>query len=473
MRARAHGIVACLCVLACRAPVQVPVTGEEPPGGPAATPGPAAPPVLQASPSSVAAGGSVTLTPIFEGGTGVIAPGIGPVTSGVPVSTGPLCGPIAFTLTVTSADGAQSRATAQLEVQRQAPRATGSLKFARSFHAAALLANGAVLVAGGVGGTGTPNQTAELYDPVEGSFRLTGPLAHGRYQHTATALADGTVLIAGGRNNSGGQLGAPVAEAELYDPATGAFRTVGSLHVPRSMHAAVALQDGTVLIAGGFADEGYGCCEWGRTAEIFDPRTGQFTVAGRARLGREGPTLSLLPGGKALLAGGFSGNFYRTLELYDPAARAFSQSAASLQTARAFHTATTLPDGRVLLAGGQSDPFDTSSGTTTPTASVELYDPAADATFPLAPLTAARSGHTATLSGGDVLIAGGSSADFSQFGALDTAESIAGSSLTATAAARLGAARKSHTATALRGCDVLVAGGRDANNGNLASAELR
>lgn len=48
---------------------------------------------------------STTLTPVFSGGAGDVEPGIGPVTSGVAVSTGPLSATTAYTLTVTNAAG--------------------------------------------------------------------------------------------------------------------------------------------------------------------------------------------------------------------------------------------------------------------------------------------------------------------------------------------------------------------------------
>jgi hypothetical protein len=55
-----------------------------------------------------------------------------------------------------------------------------------------------------------------LCDPSTETFSATGSLATARTFHTATLLNDGTVLVAGGFNNPGGYL----ASAEIYDPAT-------------------------------------------------------------------------------------------------------------------------------------------------------------------------------------------------------------------------------------------------------------
>ncbi|HEV8596816.1 MAG TPA: kelch repeat-containing protein, partial [Candidatus Dormibacteraeota bacterium] len=64
----------------------------------------------------------------------------------------------------------------------------------RWLHAAARLADGRVLVAGG--GAYTP--TAELYDPATNRWTPTGSMSVDRYDFTATVLRDGRVLVVGG-----------------------------------------------------------------------------------------------------------------------------------------------------------------------------------------------------------------------------------------------------------------------------------
>jgi len=78
--------------------------------------------------------------------------------------------------------------------------ATGSLNFARGLHTATVLANGRVLVAGGVDSAQNLTQisSAEIYDPAAGTWSLTAGLPGPLSNHTATLLQNGQVLVAGG-----------------------------------------------------------------------------------------------------------------------------------------------------------------------------------------------------------------------------------------------------------------------------------
>ena len=95
--------------------------------------------------------------------------------------------------------------------------ATGGLRTPRFGDTATVLNNGLVLVAGGLDNDNNLLASAELYDPVTGTFYLTGDLNTARYAHTATLLNDGTVLLVGGLDKNGNRL----TSAEIYDPATG------------------------------------------------------------------------------------------------------------------------------------------------------------------------------------------------------------------------------------------------------------
>lgn len=122
-----------------------------------------------------------------------------------------------------------------------------------------------------LGGGATPTRTAEVIDVAAASpaWRYTGSMAHARRHVNATVLADGTVLVTGGTGGSGNDAGKAVLAAELWDPATGVFKTVARMRTPRLYHsAAVLLPDGRVLVAGGGRTGG--ASDY-KNAEIYSP----------------------------------------------------------------------------------------------------------------------------------------------------------------------------------------------------------
>ena len=204
--------------------------------------------------------------------------------------------------------------------------------------AVALLSDGRVLFAG--------EPRSELYDPATGGFRLTGPMAtpcFGGPQpsyifgRTATLLRSGKVLLTGGEHEDCGRF----AEAELYDPATGAFTLTGKMTRQRDNHSATLLSDGTVLLAGGESTScsGQGCSFSGTTTNVesYDPATGIFSAVGEMTASRAGQTSTLLKDGTVLITGGygFAGRgIYlgagKTAEVYVPYSRVPQPEATDL-----------------------------------------------------------------------------------------------------------------------------------------------
>jgi hypothetical protein len=235
---------------------------------------------------------------------------------------------------------------------------------------------------------------AELYDPGTGVFAPTGSLLQPIGGATATRLQDGRVLIAGGYDTGATQLSDP-SPAELYDPATGKFTATGSLAQPRSGHTATLLADGEVLIAGG---SGMGAIL--ATAELYDPKSGTFKPTGPMGSSRMMATATLLADGRAMVFAGLGPDLLRatTVEVYDPRTGAFSP-AGSMPEWQQGRIVTRLTNGDVLTEGGANG-----GGTT----AYELYDPTTGSFRPAGSATIDGDARSAVLlANGQVLFAGG------------------------------------------------------------------
>jgi Kelch motif len=226
---------------------------------------------------------------------------------------------------------------------------TGDMVIERAGNTAALLSDGRVLVSGGEDRSENALSSAELYDPATGKFTRTGDMTEPRGQATATALKNGKVLIVGG--GSGHYPSQNVyRSAEFYDPATGKFTSTGQMGVGRHKHAAVLLASGKVLVVGGSDNR-----DWHgeySSAEIYDPATGTFSATGAMSASRfKLPYAAvLLDNGTVLVAGG--GSF---AEVYDESKGSFGKVEGSLGAARFFASATALPGGKTLITGGYTE----------------------------------------------------------------------------------------------------------------------
>ena len=335
-------------------------------------------------------------------------------------------------------------------------QATGDMGDLRVGQTATLLANGKVLVAGGVDASNQPVATAELFDPATGTFTATGSMISARSSHTATLLAHGSaatngkVLLIGGSSDN---------TAELFDPATGTFTATGSPTLQQSEQAATLLANGKVLVAGGVYT----------VAELFDPATNSFTVTGAMTTRREEATAILLNDGTVLITGGFDSGLdpINTAELYNPATGTFAAT-GSMNVARSGYASTLLNNRKVLVTGG----FDINGNLT---ASAELFDPATGSFSPIAPMSAVHEVHTATLlNDGTVLVAGGMLNPNPPGDGSSVAEIFDPTTNTFTPTGSLITGRYSHTATKLSNGDVLVTGGASKTTPSiiLKSAEL-
>ncbi|HEY1790613.1 MAG TPA: kelch repeat-containing protein [Verrucomicrobiae bacterium] len=285
------------------------------------------------------------------------------------------------------------------------------------------------------------------------SWATNGVLNSPRYGHTATLLQNGQILVAGGYATDG----ANVTSVELYNPATGSNTLTGSLITPRSDHTATLLPNGKVLVAGGI--DGYSVLS---AAELYDPASETWTNTGSLNVGRCYHTATLLQNGKVLVAGGEDADFSAsdTAELYDPGTGKWTLTPL-MTTNRVHASATLLTNGEVLVAGGQE------GGGFDPTiyfSSAELYNSTSNTWRPTGSMFVAHEDHTATLLplgpfANQVLVAGG----YNSAGVVSETELYNPNSGTWDLAGNLNTSRMNHTATLLPAGAVLVSGGTSAD----------
>jgi hypothetical protein len=175
---------------------------------------------------------------------------------------------------------------------------TGSMTTARESHTATLLSNGRVFVTGGHKGRRaaiTIYSSAEVYDPSSGTFLPTGNMSVRRHKHDAALLSDGRVLVVGGadeRDRDGAY-----TSAEIYDPNNGQFTPAANMNARRYKHRSttILLPTGQVLVVGG-----------SYTAELYDPASNQFVkVNGSMGSDRLFSAATLLQNGRVLITGGY------------------------------------------------------------------------------------------------------------------------------------------------------------------------
>ena len=283
--------------------------------------------------------------------------------------------------------------------------------------------------------TATPDYT--------GLWATIGSMTISRGWHSATVLQDGRVLIVGGYTS----LDRDTATAEIFDPTTNTFSPTGSLNTARHDHSATLLPDGRVLIIAGYA------LGWLRSAEIYDPGTGQWTVTQPIFAHGVAHTATLLKDGRVLVMGGATQGGYSApndrVEIFDPKTNLWQSAAPHTQTDSS-HTATLLTDGRVLIAGGLADPA--------------VYDPVTDSWQSAGKLATERCfAQAARLQDGRVLLIGGY---FCRENTPTNSVEVYDPDTNAwQQAAPLAQARYLHTVIALPDGRVLVVGGWKSYNG--------
>ncbi|MFI5297785.1 MAG: Kelch repeat-containing protein, partial [Polyangiales bacterium] len=276
-----------------------------------------------------------------------------------------------------------------------------------------------------------------------------------RKDHAAVLLDDGTVLVVGGLSVTDAGSAIETPTCEIYSPVTGAWTVASPLAWARSRHHVAKLANGDILAFGGTADAAAHTERRNHATGLWGAAKGGLVErAWAAWFHRASDDNVVVIGGQAFN----DGSQLASSELYDPPSNLW-RSGPTMTVPREAAGVIPLSDDKYVVAGGYDgasyrDDAEICTISTNTCVLLGGGDAGADTT-----MTNTRARFTTTrLTDGRWLLAGGYGSGGS--GGYDSSTSIFDpSSLTFTAGPTLVTARNEHTATLLPSGAVLIAGG--------------
>jgi len=215
------------------------------------------------------------------------------------------------------ATGAGNAPTVTGEIYFTSAAAFGKIPdmaIARSSHTATLMGNGMLLVTGGFA-AGVPLNSGAVYNPLTKAWTpVTDPMVSARGGHTATLINKGSnsgkVLICGGQTGTGPTTITNTCEVftpNTATPALGTFDAVQPMSSERLGHSASAISEGRVFVAGGTRwDVAAATFTYLPTTEIYDPENGEWQTTSNLTQGRTDHSAVVLNNGTIMIAGGYN-----------------------------------------------------------------------------------------------------------------------------------------------------------------------
>lgn len=295
-----------------------------------------------------------------------------------------------------------------------------------------------------------------------GTWVQTGSLMSPRWGHALGLLQDGRVILAGGFDSqvSSSWVGSLTNRTELYNPITKTWSLTGDLNSSRVLWQSphiITLNNGMLLVSNGENPNVTGLS----SAELYNPTTGAWSFISNTNIGRYRNLLAILPNGKVLTAGGSScgGCISKTAEIYDLTTNSWVFTGSMNRNRDGEPVSIILQDGRVLIAGG----FNGSASENT----AEIYNIDTGA-WTLSTMPHRMEGGALTLlSNGKVLLAGG----YNQSGPISSVAIYSPTTNIWSAVAPLSGNRRDHNASLLSDGNVIVFGGHN-NSGQYTSTEI-
>jgi N-acetylneuraminic acid mutarotase len=239
---------------------------------------------------------------------------------------------------------------------------------------------------------------------------------------------------------------------QATNPPSVLWRPAHPMNKARAFFTAVELLNANVLVAGGYDGSLPGPPNFA-DAEIYDSRTGLWTSISPMNSARSAPVGLLLDDGRVMVIGGFDENFnvLGSAEIYDPSTGTWTLTASMNDARVEDFVAVQLSGGRVLVAGG------TGSDGVTSLSSAEIYDEAANTWTPTESMNVARQEFASeVLQDGRVLAVGGVATDGTPIASAEIYDPATG---IWTLTGSMGTARNDLSVTVLQDGRVLAAGG--------------
>jgi hypothetical protein len=326
-----------------------------------------------------------------------------------------------------------------------------------------------VLYCGGRDATGTALADTSVYDVFTHAIISTAPMDKARAGAISAQANDVNGIVYGGATSAGfGNASAVDGELQLFDPTVGvgvwAALGVDDGFAARAYATKVILASGAILVTGGVDGSGNVLSSAG-----LIPNSGTIKLSATSgpmvapRVGHAGAAAKFPEGDGAILFGGLPPGSTTLPVAERIVGQAFSAYDVGAQENRVNATATTMPNGDVLILGGKTATGAQASGLViTPTV------PATVSTLPNV-LSVAREGHSASLTGNDLVVCGGADAMGAVQGTCDVLDAM---TYMRKSTVPLATARRGQSSETMETGVVVIAGGIGGDGAPLASMEI-
>ncbi len=261
----------------------------------------------------------------------------------------------------------------------------------RTMQASTVLADGKILVTGGLNDGDLSINSTEIYDTTSG-VSAASDLNQERHNHTLTLLPDGRVMVIGGKDDTD-----YLDSVEIYNPASNTWSAADDLPDASAYHSVTVTRNNKVIVIGG--ENATATLD---TINIYDLLTGTWSTAtATLTTARSKHTATMLSNGKILIAGGENDadTALASLEIYDPSTDTIEAVTSEMPNARAGHKALMLDDDNIIFIGGSDS-----------TAETDIYKVSTDSwlTTPPSLSEAKEDFAVATVTDGRIFVLGGS-----------------------------------------------------------------